>query len=97
MPFDADDLAVFYDEDMPGHVLVESVTGSFDALMRSADADVFNYARVGTHRLRCLLSASLAPSAVLTIGSGVHAGNYVVHGMPRRINGAEAEADLVRQ
>lgn len=97
MPFDADDLAVFYDEDMPGHVLVESVTGLFDALMRSADADVHDPASVGTHRLVPPAELAVSPAAVLTIGSGVHAGNYVVHGVPRRINGAEAEADLVRQ
>lgn len=98
MPFDADDLAVFYDEDMPGYVLVSPAVGQpFAALLRSADRDVFDSGRAGTHSIRYLGAAAFVNGDVLTIASGPHAGTYAVHGLSKRLNGSEFQADLVKQ
>ncbi len=97
MPFDAEDLAVFFDADMPGHVLAEISGTPFDALLRGADKDVFGDVRIGTHRLRYLQTVSLAPNDTITIATGLHAGTYTVHGLPQRINAAEFSAELVKQ
>lgn len=93
MPFDAADLAMFYDPDMPGHVLVSASGGDFAALMRSADRDAWDAAQIGTHVLRYLNTTQLAANDLLTIATET----YKVVGLPRRINGNEYIADLVRQ
>ena len=93
MPFDAADLAVFYDPDMPGYVLASSSGGDFAALMRSADREAWDAAQIGTHTLRYLNTTQLAANDLLTIA----ADTYKVVGQPKRINGSEYLADLVRQ
>ena len=98
MPFDAADLAVFYDDDMPGYALVSpSNKPSFGALMRSVDRDVFDTGRVGTHVIRYVGTVPLLHGDTLIITANLQSGTFVVQGAPKRLNSAEFSVDLVKQ
>lgn len=65
----------------------------FPGFLVSADAEAWDTARVGTHSLQYQDSTQLAANDLLTIA----AATYKVVGQPKRINGSEYIADLVRQ
>lgn len=86
----AADLPTFYAD------LAETVqrgADSFKGFLVSADAEAWDAARVGTHSLQYINTTQLAANDLLTIA----AVDYKVVGQPKRINGSECLADLVRQ
>ena len=76
---------------------VSGPPGEFPGLVSSVDKDSFETASVGTHGLRYQEGVSLASGDVITVNEGEHAGDYKVIGLPRRLNGSEFSAVLVKQ
>jgi len=77
--------------------LINGPEGEFQGFISTPEKDVFGVARTSTHLLRYQSSIALGAGDALVVPVGEYAGTYAVHGLPRRINGSEFEAELVKQ